>query len=217
MNTTLISKFLKSTHFLTIAMVLLFAVYSSLVEFSAPAFASIVFKIGVFGVLTLSIISLNSLCRKAFIHSKTISTVIIVLSSLFYINEYLQIIHTIATQIVYPLFMFIWSLYLAMSVLFFKMEEYKIEDNSIFPEYDCISIDPFVEAYDFGQNPRDPLEYEFEKFTMFYNKCYASNGILYLGKEKCDFFNVSNYLNEQKIDINKLTSDDFKLISMIFI
>lgn len=214
MNITLITQFIKSTHFLTISMVLLFAVYVSLVTFSAPAFSSIAFKIGVFVVLAISILSLNSLCRKAFIHSKTVSAVIIVLSSIFYINEYLQIIPTIATQIIYPLFMGIWSLYLAMSVLFFKMEEHKIEDNSIFPEYDCISIDPFVEAYDFGQNPRDPLEYEFERFTMFYKKAYASNGILYLGKEKCDFFQAINYFKEAKSEMNEISSDDFKLITM---
>lgn len=108
----------------------------------------------------------------------------------------------------------IWSLYLAMSVLFFKMEEHKIEDNSIFPEYDCISINPFVEAYDFGQNPRDPLEYEFERFTMFYKKAYASNGILYLDKEKCDFFQAIYYFKEAKSEINEISSDDFKLITM---
>jgi hypothetical protein len=192
----------------------MFTVYASLVDFSTPAFSSIVFKIGVFVVLAISMLSLNSLYRKAFIHSKTVSTVIIVLSSVFYINEYLQIVHTIATQIVYPLFMGIWSLYLAMSVLFFKMEEHKIEDNSIFPEYDCISIDPFVEAYDFGQNPREPLEYEFERFTMFYKKAYASNGVLYLGKEQCDFFQAIDYFKEAKSEINEISSDDFKLITM---
>ncbi len=214
MNITLITKFLKSTHFLTVSMVSLFSVYVLLVNFSASAFSSIGFKIGVFVALAISLLSLNSLCRKAFIHSKTVSKVIIVLSSVFYINEYLHIIPTVATQIVYPLFMGVWSLYLAMSVLFFKMEEHKIEDNSIFPEYDCISIDPFVEAYDFGQNPRDPLEYEFEKFTMFYKKAYASNGILYLGKEKCDFFQAIEYFKEAKSEITEVSSDDFKLITM---
>ena len=214
MNITLMTKFLKSTHFLTISMVLLFAVYVSLVTFSTPALSSIGFKIGVFMALAISLLSLNSLCRKAFIHSKTVSAVIIVLSSVFYINEYLQIIPIIATQIVYPLFMCIWSLYLAMSVLFFKMEEHKIEDNSIFPEYDCISIDPFVEAYDFGQNPRDPLEYEFEKFTLFYKKAYASNGILYLGKEKCDFFQAIDYFKEAKSEINGVFSDGLNLKTM---
>lgn len=215
MNITLITKFLKSTHFLTVSMVSLFSVYVLLVTFSAPAFSSIGFKIGVFVALAISLLSLNSLCRKAFIHSKTVSKVIIVLSSVFYINEYLHIIPTVATQIVYPLFMGVWSLYLAMSVLFFKMEEHKIENNSIFPEYDCISVDPFVEAYDFGQNPREPLEYEFEKFTMFYKKGYASNGILYLGKEQCGFLKVVDYLKESKSGINDISSDDFKLISMI--
>lgn len=214
MNITLITKFLKSTHFLTVSMVSLFSVYVLLVNFSASAFSSIGFKIGVFVALAISLLSLNSLCRKAFIHSKTVSKVIIVLSLVFYINEYLHIIPTVATQIVYPLFMGVWSLYLAMSVLFFKMEEHKIEDNSIFPEYDCISIDPFVEAYDFGQNPRDPLEYEFEKFTMFYKKAYASNGILYLGKEKCDFFQAIEYFKEAKSEITEVSSDDFKLITM---
>lgn len=215
MNTTLITKFLKSTHFLTISMVFMFAVYSSLVTFSTPAFSSIVFKIGVFMVLAISILSLNSLCRKAFIHSKTVSAVIIVLSSVFYINEYLQIMPTIATQIVYPLFMCIWSLYLAMSVLFFKMEEHKIEENSVFPEYECISIDPFVEAYDFGQNPRDPLEYEFDKFTIFYKNSYTSNGIIYCDGAECNFFEALSYVKEEQLNINNLSKDDLKLISMI--
>lgn len=51
------------------------------------------------------------------------------------------------------------------------------------------------------------------------NLNYLNLGTSILQKlgEKHDFANVNNYLNEHKIDINKLTSDDLKLISMIFI
>jgi hypothetical protein len=217
MNIVLLSKFIKSTHFLTIFMVFMFTIYFSLVEFSAPAFSYTSFKMGLCLILVVSIFSLSSLFRKGFIHSKTISHIVIVLSSLFYINEYLQVIPTIATQIFYTLFMALWSLYLAMEVLFFKMDKYKIEDHSVFPEYDCVAIHPFVEAYDFGQNPREPLEYEFDRFTIFYKNCYASNGIIYCDGEECNFFEVISYVKEQQREMNELSKDDFKLITMLYI
>lgn len=217
MNINLVSKFLKSTHFLTIFMVFMFTIYSSLVVFEAPAFSSIFFKIGLFVVLAICCWSLTALTRKAFIHSKTVSVFIITLSSIFYINETFQIVPNIATQIAYTLFMGIWSLYLAMSVLSFKTEQYHIEDKNNFPDYDCLSINPFVEAYDFGQNPRDPLEYEFDMFTMFYKNCYASDGIVYCHGEECKLSQVISYLKDEKKEINELSKDDFKLISMIFI
>ena len=215
MNITLITKFLKSTHFLTVSMVFMFMVYSSLVELSSPNFSKTSFKVAFGVVLIISILSLSSLFRKAFMQTKPFSYMLIVLSLVFYLNEYLCVIPNIATQISYMLILSFWSFYMSMQVLFFNMDKYNIEDHSIFPEYDCVAINPFVEAYDFGENPRDPLEYEFDRFTIFYKNCYASNGIIYCDGEECKFFEAISYIKEEQKDINDLSKADFKLISMI--
>lgn len=215
MNTTLIDKFLKSTHFLTISMVFMFAVYASLVELASPAFSKTPFKVGLCVVLIISILSLSSLFRKAFMQTKPFSYMLIGLSLVFYLNEYLRVIPNIATQISYMMILGFWSLYLSMQVLFFNMDKYNIEDRSIFPEYDCVAVNPFVEEYDFGENPRDPLEYEFDKFTIFYKNCYASDGIIYCDGEACKFFEALSYVKEERRNFDGLSKDDCKLISMI--
>lgn len=215
MNITLITKFLKSTHFLTVSTVFMFAVYSSLVELASPAFSQTPFKVGLCLVLVISVLSLSSLFRKAFMQTESFSYMLIGLSLFFYLNEYLRVIPNIATQISYMMLLGFWSLYLSMQVLFFNMDKYNIEDHSIFPEYDCVAVNPFVEEYDFGENPREPLEYEFDKFTIFYKNCYASNGIIYCDGEECKFFEAISYVKEEQRNINDLSKDDFKLIGMI--
>jgi len=216
MNINFVSKFLKSTHFLTFFALVILTIYSFTIDYqnigSSPALFKSVASIALLGCL----FSLMSLKRKAYIHSPAMSLLISIFSGVFYLSQYFQLF-TMPVQLVYLIVLVVWTVYQLIQVISFNFETYQIEDTKQFPAYDCIAISPFVEEYDFGENQREVFDFEFDRFTLHYKNAYASNGVLYLGKERCDFFQVISYLKETDREINDLSNDDFKLISMISI
>lgn len=216
MNITLLSKFLKSTHCLTLIAVVTLTFCAFLMDYSKLSFWQTVFQIFLSIACVGCVWSLRSLLRKAYIHSTVVSSIILAFLTVFFLSSYLNM-YTEITFILTSSFLSLWSAYQLLQIVFFNDTTYQVEDKKQFPEYQCIAISPFAEEYDFAQNKRETFDFEFDLLTLHYKNSYASNGLLHMGKDTCDFFKVISYLKETDREINDLSNDDFKLISMIFI
>jgi len=153
---------------------------------------------------------------RAYSHSKVISFCAVSLSTLFYLNTYFNFIEIHNITGIYLSSLLFGSIFISFKSLTAIQEIHQIDGLRKLPKYDCIEIST-ISNFEDSYEKLDPYQKNFTKFKFYYKNCYAYGGQIYYNGEKHEFSNVNNYLNEQKIDINRLTSDDFKLISMIFI
>jgi hypothetical protein len=107
------------------------------------------------------------------------------------------------------------NLFMNLKALLFIVEAYKIEDAERFPVFDCIELDAFLSDDDLIYYTHDPYAREFVKFKIYYSNFYAYAGNIYYGGRNYDFWDVNKYIQEQNIDMNQLSEDDFHLIAMI--
>lgn len=166
--------------------------------------------------ILISSLTLLLIFFRAFSHSSAISFCAVLLSVLFYLNAYFNVMDTNTITGIYLSLLLFGSIFTSIKSLITMQEIHQIEGLRKLPKYDCIEISA-ISNFEDSYEKLDPYQKNFTKFKFYYKNCYAYGGQIYYNDEKHDFSNVNNYLNEQKIDINRLTSDDFKLISMIFI
>jgi hypothetical protein len=153
---------------------------------------------------------------RSFVNSNRFSLSILALSFLFYGNAYFDIFDIAKATGMYLSLLLMGCIFVAFKALSSMQEIHQIDGLKKLPVYDCMEIS-LISNFEDTYELLDPYQKDFTKFKFYYKNCYAYGGWIYHDGEKHEFSNVSNYLNEQKIDINKLTSDDFKVISMIFI
>lgn len=166
--------------------------------------------------ILISSLSLLLIFFRAYSHSKVISFCAVSLSILFYMNAYFNFIEISSITGIYLSLLLFVSIFISFKSLNSIQHIHQIKELKNIPKYDCIEISTISNFEDFYEK-LDPYQKDFTRFKFYYKNCYAYGGWIYHDGEKHEFSNVSNYINEQKIDINKLTSDDFKVISMIFI
>lgn len=166
--------------------------------------------------LFISIVPLCLVFFRSYIHSNLISVIAIILSTLFYGNIYFGFFDISKTTGMYLGLLLMATCFLSIKSLVTLQEIQQIDGFKNLPLYDCMEVallSNFEETY----AVLDPDQKEFTKFKFHFKNCYAAGGWIYHDNEKYAFSNVRDYLNEQKVDINHLSNDDFKLISMIFI
>lgn len=206
-----LKQFLKSSQSLLLFGTIVFYFFSM----NYPIYENTAFRVLNNLSLFLSISSLIILFRKAFINSLAINITFIVFTFLLYVNSYFKIIDTHLFNVFYFFMMGVSNLFMNLKALLFIVESYKIEDVERFPVFDCIELDAFLSDYDLIYDPHDPYGREFTKFKIYYNNFYAYAGNIYYGGRNYDFWNVNKYIQEQNIDMNQLSEDDFHLIAMI--
>lgn len=167
--------------------------------------------------LFLSVSALFIVFRKAFINSLAINICFIVFTSLYYLNSYFNVIEPHIFNVLYFFILGLGNLFINLKALLFSVEIYKIEDLERFPQFDCIELDAFLFDTDLIYNKNDSYAREFVKFKIYYSNFYAYAGNIYYGGKKYAFWDINNYAQEQNIEMNALSNDDFNLIDMIHI
>lgn len=206
-----LKKFLKSSQSLLLFSTIVFYFFSM----NYPIYENTAFRVLNNLSLFLSISSLIILFRKAFINSLAINITFIVFTFLFYVNSYFKIMDTHLFNVFYFFMLGVSNLFMNLKALLFIVEAYKIEDAERFPVFDCIELDAFLSDDDLIYYTHDPYAREFVKFKIYYSNFYAYAGNIYYGGRNYDFWDVNKYIQEQNIDMNQLSEDDFHLIAMI--
>lgn len=204
--------FLQSTQFLFVLLTLAFHGY---LTYFYDKSNGLFLMVNQFSIL-LSAIPFLLVFFRAYSHSRLISFCAVLCSTLFYANAYFGIVDIKNAAGIYLSFLLFATIFVSLKSLLTVQEIHQIKDLRTLPVYDCIEIS-IISNFEDSYEILDPQLKDFTKFKFYYKNCYAYGGWIYRDGEKHDFSNVNNYLNEQKIDINRLTSDDFKVISMIFI
>lgn len=166
--------------------------------------------------LFISIIPLCLVFFRAYIQSNLISMIAIVLSTLFYGNIYFGFFDPAKTTGMYLGLLLMATCFISIKSLITLQEIQQIDGFKHLPMFDCMEV-ALISNFEETYQVLDPDQKDFIKFKFHFKNCYAYGGWIYYNQEKYAFSNVRDYLNEQKVDINHLSNDDFKLISMIFI
>ena len=205
--------FLQSTQCLLLMLTLSFHVY---LNYSNDKSNGLFIIFNQFSIFIATAAPLILLFFRAYSHSRFISFCALLCSVLFYLNAYFEVVDVRNTTGIYLSFLLFGSIFISLKTFIALQEIQQIKGFRTFPAYDCIEI-AIISNFEDDYDVLDPEMKNFTKFKFYYKQCYAYGGCIYHNGEKHDFSHVNNYLNDQKIDINRLTSDDFKLIAMIFI
>lgn len=205
--------FLQSTQCLLLVLILSFHVYLNYLNDKSNG---LFIMFNQFSIFIAAAAPLLLLFFRAYSHSRFISFCALLCSVLFYLNAYFEIVYIRTTMGIYLSFLMWGSICISLKSFITLQEIQQIKGLRTLPAYDCIEI-AIISNFEDNYDVLDPEMKNFTKFKFYYKHCYAYGGCIYHNGEKYEFSHVNNYLNEQKIDINKLTSDDFKVISMIFI
>lgn len=166
--------------------------------------------------LFISIVPLCLVFFRSYIQSNLISMIAIVLSTLFYGNIYFGFFDPAKTTGMYLGLLLMATCFISIKSLITLQEIQQIDGFKHLPLFDCMEV-ALISNFEETYQVLDPDQKDFIKFKFHFKNCYAYGGWIYYNQEKYAFSNVRDYLNEQKVDINHLSNDDFKLISMIFI
>ena len=205
-------KFLKSSQFIFLTLPFLFHGY--LTYFYAGE--NRLFLMFNQFTLFISIVPLCLVFFRSYIHSNLISMIAIIVSSLFYGNIYFGFFEPAKTTGMYLGLLLMTTCFISIKSLVTLQELQQIDGFKNLPLYDCMEV-ALLSNFEDTYEVLDPDQRGFTKFKFHFKNCYAYGGFIYYNDQKYAFSNVRHYLNEQKVDINHLSTDDFKLISMIFI